>query len=263
MAHPTTPLLPRLERIYAHYNRRAFVYPDPLAPVLEFSDPRDQEVAGLIAASLAFGNVKIILTSIHRVYEAIGHPSELRFHSQARLKRRLSGFRHRYVGEAEMLDLLLGIQALLCETGSLEAAFCSGLNAGDATVVPALSAFVQRLRTPMRLERNYLISDPARGSACKRLFMYLRWMVRHDAVDPGPWRAISPALLVYPMDTHMHQMARTLGLTIRNAADLKTALEVTAAFRAIRPDDPVRYDFSLTRFGIRKEQALKESLLNS
>jgi uncharacterized protein (TIGR02757 family) len=255
---PEHPLRPRLDRIYAHYNRRIFVHPDPLSPVLEFSSPRDQEIAGLIAASLAFGNVKTILASIGRVYEAVGTPLGLADAAPAKLKRRLAGFRHRYVGEGEMIDLLTGIQGMLRCHGSLEAAFHAGVEVGDETLVPGLCRFVSGLRSGMRLDRNYLISDPARGSACKRLFMYLRWMVRHDEVDPGPWRSLSPALLVYPIDTHMHRMARSLGLSARNAADLKTALEVTAAFRGICPEDPVRYDFCLTRIGIRRELTLED-----
>jgi uncharacterized protein (TIGR02757 family) len=94
-----------------------------------------------------------------------------------------------------------------------------------------------------------LVSDPGKKSACKRLFLYLRWMIRRDAVDPGVWNQDSSRLIV-PVDTHMLKFGRILGLTERNQPDLKTALEITEGFRRISPEDPVRYDFSLTRLGI-------------
>jgi len=104
---------------------------------------------------------------------------------------------------------------------------------------------------------NSLTSDgqiiSTRGSACKRLLMYLRWMVRKDEVDPGGWEGIPPSKLLVPVDTHMHRIARKLRFTRRKQANLATVREITAAFRKIVPDDPARYDFTLTRFGIRKD----------
>ena len=95
--------------------------------------------------------------------------------------------------------------------------------------------------------------DPAAGSACKRLHLFLRWMVRSDDVDPGPWTSVPAGKLVIPLDTHLHRLAAKLGATRRRSADRTTALEITEAFRRIRPDDPVRYDFALTRLGIRPD----------
>ena len=96
-----------------------------------------------------------------------------------------------------------------------------------------------------------MLSSPEDGSACKRLFLYLKWMVRRDDVDPGGWTAFSPKDLIMPTDTHIHNITRQLGLTGRKQADLKTALEITRGFSAFSPEDPTRYDFALTRFGIR------------
>ncbi|MBI2422780.1 MAG: TIGR02757 family protein [Candidatus Hydrogenedentes bacterium] len=243
-----------LESLYAHYNARGFVYPDPLAPVLRFTEPRDQEIAGLIAASLAFGNVKTILASVDAVLAHLPQPyADVMRHPPAHWNRVLKGFRHRYVGGAEMAGLVCGIRRVLIAYGSLEACFCAGLRAGDTHSVGALAHFVEALQAEQPLEKNYLLPHPARGSACKRHFMYLRWMVRHDAVDLGLWPGVAPRLLVYPMDTHLYRMARLLQFTRRKTADLKTALEVTGRFARICPEDPVRYDFCLTRLGIRRE----------
>jgi uncharacterized protein (TIGR02757 family) len=98
--------------------------------------------------------------------------------------------------------------------------------------------------------KSNLFPDPERGSAAKRVFLYLRWMIRKDAVDPGPWTRVSPAGLVIPLDTHMAAACRCLGLLGRTQTDLRAAREATAAFRAILPEDPVRYDFCMTRPGI-------------
>ena len=106
-----------------------------------------------------------------------------------------------------------------------------------------------------------LLPDPDRGSACKRLHLFLKWMVRVDAVDPGGWTVLPPSALVVPVDTHMHRIGLALGLTERGQADIRTALEMTEAFSLVRPDDPVRYDFALTRFGIRPDLDM-EALLS-
>jgi uncharacterized protein (TIGR02757 family) len=115
---------------------------------------------------------------------------------------------------------------------------------------------VWTLREGSPLPSNYLLPAPEAGSACKRLLMYLRWMARRDAVDPGPWQGVDPRLLVVPMDTHMYRVARALGFTRRRTAGMRAALETTAAFARFRPGDPVRYDFALTRLGIRRDTDL-------
>jgi len=250
-----------LAALYDRYNRPEFVYPDPLAPVLAFDDPFDQEVAGLVAAGLAFGNVKQILNSIDKVFTKLPSPrADLLAASDRALRRRFRGFRHRYVRDTELVELLAGIRRVLEHYGTLGAAFNAFTAPADETILPALTCFTAALRGPNATRKNYLLPDPARGSACKRLLMYCRWMIRRDAVDPGPWEDVDSARLVVPLDTHMHRMARRLQFTRRNAADLKAALEVTAAFRRFSPADPVRYDFALTRLGIRSDSDPEEFL---
>jgi uncharacterized protein (TIGR02757 family) len=146
--------------------------------------------------------------------------------------------------------LLGGIKRLRERHGTLENAFAFGLGARDRSTVPALASFVDGLQDGSSSARNSLLPCPRAGSACKRLHLYLRWMVRSDRVDPGCWPRVSPALLVVPVDTHMFRIARNLGLTARRQADLKTALEITHAFKRFAPDDPARYDFALTRLGM-------------
>jgi uncharacterized protein (TIGR02757 family) len=213
-------------------------------------------VVGLIASSLAFGQVPQILRSVDAVLERM--PSPAAWLAQAgdrRLERTFAGFRHRYVTGADLARMLRGARRVLERWGSLGACFRASLDPGDADAMPALERFVAALRGP-GAGRNYLVPSPGDGSACKRLNLYLRWMVRRDDVDPGGWDA-PPSKLLVPLDTHMHRIARALGLTRRNAADLRTAREVTAGFRRMCPDDPVRYDFALTRLGIRTDTDLE------
>jgi uncharacterized protein (TIGR02757 family) len=253
------PLFERLEALYARLNRREFISPDPMQFLLEYPDLRDREVVGMVAASLAFGNVRQILRSVSAVLDQIPSPARyLESVTRKRLERTFAGFRHRYVGDAELVDLLYGVKLVREKHGDLESAFIAGRNDGGETVMPALSSFVRELASHGRLTNNYLLPQPSRGSACKRLHLFLRWMVRHDAVDPGGWTRVRPDQLIVPLDTHMHRISRSLGLTARHAGDIRTALEITHAFRRMVPHDPVRYDFALTRLGIRDDTNMSE-----
>ena len=238
------------ERIYALYNRPPFIHPDPLELVLRYSDPKDQEVAGLIASSFALGNVTAILRCVEHVLSPLNKPSEsLRELPDSELHHIYRGFRYRFFSEHDLVMLLAGIRGCLIEHGSLLSCYRYYLRDGGADTLPALAGFVTILERlaggPIKL-----LPRIEKGSACKRLHLYLRWMVRHDAVDPGPWSGLSASKLIVPMDIHMLRISRLLGITRRNQANLLTALEVTDFFRKLQPEDPVKYDFSLARLGI-------------
>ncbi|MCX7028763.1 MAG: TIGR02757 family protein [Spirochaetes bacterium] len=231
------------------------MHPDPLETLYAYPDPADQEIVGLVAAGLAYGRVAQILASIGTALAPLG-PSPrvfLRDASERSIDRLFAGFRHRFTSGAELSSLLLAVKRAVADHGSLERLFRAGLSPGDGTVLPALSRFVAALRALAPRPCPSLLSSPDDGSACKRLNLYLRWMIRRDAVDPGPWRSVPAAKLVVPLDTHLFRIGRALGLTTRRQADLKTALEITRGFAAVSPRDPVRYDFCLTRLGIRPE----------
>lgn len=246
-----------LEELYGRYNRREFVHPDPLEFLYEYEDPRDREIVGLVAASLAYGRVVQILRSVSGVLHRMG-PSPCRFlqsSSRNTLHRLFSGFKHRFTTEDQLCALLLGVKQVAAQYGSLNQCFVSNMNKTDGTVLPALAAFVQELSAAggEHLGGMFLPS-PCRGSACKRLNLFLRWMVRYDAVDPGGWNGIPSSMLIVPLDTHMYRIGRKVGFISRKQADMRAALEFTDAFRSLTPEDPVRYDFSLTRPGIRGKE---------
>jgi uncharacterized protein (TIGR02757 family) len=243
-----------LEELYELFNRRCFVHPDPLEFLYEYDDGRDRELVALVASSLAYGRVAQILRSVRAALDRMGPPSAfVRERTPEEIRAALRGFRHRWTTGEDVAALLVGAKRVLDEHGSLEACFVSGLHDEDDTVMPALSAFVGALTTASGAATLALLPDPARGGACKRLHLFLRWMVRRDQVDPGGWTRVPRSKLVVPLDTHLHAIARGLGLTARGQADGRTALDVTAAFRRLNPQDPVKYDFALTRVGIRTE----------
>lgn len=241
-----------LEALYSAYNRRCYVHPDPLEFLYGFPDPLDVEIVGILASSLAYGNVKQILRSVSLVLTKMGAcPSAFLLNSPFnRIAGTFSDFKHRFTTGEDLARLLWGLRRVIKRHGSLQKCFMSRLRRDDRTVIPALSAFVAEVFPE---GCDFLIPAPGKGSACKRLNLFLRWMVRHDDVDPGGWDGVSPSKLLVPLDTHMHRIALRLGLTERRQADLRTAVEITEAFRKLSPHDPVRYDFALTRFGIRKD----------
>jgi uncharacterized protein (TIGR02757 family) len=245
-----------LEDLYGRYNNPSWIHPDPLAIVLEYSDPADLETAGIICAALALGTVKAIMGACRSVLAILGPQpaSGLAALGDEDLEGLLCGFRYRFFTARDLGSFLSGVRRLRRTYGSLETAFLSVMDPDEADYAGAASRFVQLLAaaSPEPWKSN-LFPDPERGSAAKRVFLYLRWMVRKDAVDPGPWTRVSPACLIIPLDTHMAAACRCLGLLVRPQTDLRAAREVTAAFRSMVPEDPVRYDFCMTRPGIHPE----------
>jgi uncharacterized protein (TIGR02757 family) len=241
-----------LETLYEMYNRRGYVHPDPLEMVLLYDDPGDREVVGLVASILAYGRVPQILRSVATALRPMGlHPAQyLRDASAVQVGRDFAGFRHRFSTGDQLAALLMGVKRLTRLYGSLREFFVSAMFDSDDNVLAALQSFVSGLAVAACAPVGHLLSEPDKGSACKRLNLFLRWMVRRDDVDPGGWEEVPPSKLVVPLDTHMHRICLALGATRRSLADLRTAVEITEAFRKIAPEDPVKYDFALTRLAI-------------
>ncbi len=243
-----------LEALYVKLNRRRYVAPDPLQTLYAYHSLPDREIAALVASSLAFGEVRQIVRSVESVLDTMGRPYRfLEENTETAIHTLFKGFRRRYASGQDLALLLCGAKRVLKGFGSLQACFQAHQPREADTVLPGLNGLVQALSEPGEGRRNFLLPSPSAGSACKRWHLFLRWMVRRDAVDPGGWEGVSPAQLVAPLDIHMHRLARRMGLTQRRQADARTALEVTAAFRRWSPADPVKYDFALTRLGIRSD----------
>ncbi len=148
--------------------------------------------------------------------------------------------------------LIVNIRKIIKKFGSLEKCFMEGFSKNDENIIPAMIFFVNNLTTE-NTNPGHLVANPLKGSACKRMNLFLRWMIRKDSVDPGGWNGIPKSKLIVPLDTHMHKIALSLGMTNKKQANLRAAIEITEHFKIIMKDDPVRFDFALTRFGIRKD----------
>ncbi|MDD5326811.1 MAG: TIGR02757 family protein [Phycisphaerae bacterium] len=248
-----------LEKLYAKYNHRKFIKPDPLQFVYHYSAPADMEIAGLLASSLAYGRVQQIeksLTELLGLMEADPFEFVMNFDKQKRKK--LKNFKHRFTAGDDISDLLELLKKVLNQYGSIEELFIQGYNPEDKNIIPALSKFCDSLlgmhakahKGHVTTGLSYLLPNPAAGSPCKRLNLFLRWMVRDDDVDAGLWKSIDKAKLIVPIDVHMGRLCRILGFHNRKVISLSTAVKITERFFEIEPTDPVKYDFSLSRIGI-------------
>ncbi|WP_179953364.1 TIGR02757 family protein [Desulfobotulus mexicanus] len=239
-----------LEAIYDRYTHRAFVHPDPLETIYAFENPQDIEVAALMAAALAYGRVEQILKSLEVFFTLAGpHPAAwLMEMDRCSLEKAFRNFRHRFAGGSHMVGFLCGVQAVLQGHGSLRAVFALKDRGGD--IEEGLQGFVDEILKHAPLNPRHLLPRPEKGSACKRLHLFLRWMVRKDAVDTGLWEDVGSKRLLVPLDVHMHRMALLAKMTDRTSGDIRTTREITRAFARFTPEDPVRYDFALTRAGI-------------
>jgi uncharacterized protein (TIGR02757 family) len=250
----------RLDGLYTSYNY-ADSAADPIQLVRRFADPADREVAGFFASALAFGRVGSVLQSIERLFAVIGRsPADyVRRFDPLRGGRELEPIVHRWTRGEDLAALTLILQRMLAR-GSIERFFLEGYDPREPDLSAALESFSRRaLETDLRPAYGnrtprpgvaYFFSRPSCGGACKRLNLFLRWMVRRDAVDFGLWTQVVPAKLIIPLDTHVIRVGRCLRLTRYASPGWKMAADITASLRAIDPDDPVKYDFSLCHLGM-------------
>lgn len=263
-----------LDRAYEEYDAR-WIEPDPVQFVWRYDRPEDREVAGLIASSLAYGNVKQIKRSVERVLATLGDRPARAIDSidGAGALRALEGFKHRFNDATDAACLLVFIREMRRSSGSIERFFAPGERPRELR--PALADFVRRAlalkrdglysRGPLPGEAGvrFFFPSPDDGSACKRLCLFLRWMVRADSVDAGGWTRVPRASLLIPLDAHIINIGRKARLTRRVSPGWRMAEDITATLRACDPSDPVKYDFALHRMGLFKREADILSLRNA
>ncbi len=246
-----------LECVYDKYNRREFLEPDPVQFIFKYDDVLDREIVALLASSLAYGRVAQIILSVQKLLSRMGaSPRDFVENNSAEsFTKKMSGFKHRFTDGIQIAALLFNVRKNILKYGSLEGLFKELLTGGS--YVEALEAFAGMLNGNSE-RANYLLPRPSSGSACKRLNLFMKWLVRKDDVDPGGWHGVPKSSLIIPLDTHMWQISTYLGFTNRKNADFKSALEVTRSFAEINPEDPCKYDFALTRLGIRNTKRLRD-----
>lgn len=251
-----------LDELYHEYNRDGSAS-DPVHLVRPFGDRADREVAGFCAAALAFGRVASVLNSIDTLFRIMGpRPAAfVRDFDPAAPPPHLRAMVHRWTRGEDLAALLWLLRQVLERSGSIEAFFAEGLGPDDTDVGSALDAFSTRAlaldirraygRVPQHPGVCYFFPRPSAGSACKRLNLFLRWMVRRDRIDPGGWSAVTASKLVVPLDTHVIRLGQCLRLTRYASPGWRMAADITASLRRLDPDDPVRFDFSLCHLGMR------------
>jgi uncharacterized protein (TIGR02757 family) len=254
-------LKPTLERLYADFN-----YPDsatdPIQIVRRFARSDDREAVGFIASALAFGRVASVLQSIERVLAIMG-PNPAAYLRRFEPKHdgpAFSGFVHRWTKGRDLVALAWLVRQMFDRSGSIEGFLAEGHDPSAPDVGPALESFSKRAlaldlgaaygRVPRTPGVCYFFPRPSAGSACKRLNLFLRWMVRRDALDLGVWSRISAASLVVPLDTHVIRVGRCLRLTRYTSPGWPMAGEITASLRQLDPEDPVKYDYALCHLGM-------------
>ena len=247
-----------LEEKYHQYNRKGFIENDPVCIPHMFSKKQDIEIMGFFAAVLAWGQrVTIINKTRELITRMDGVPHDFIINHQDKDLKRLLDFKHRTFNDTDLLYFISFFKQFYKQHPSLEHAFAEGFSMKDENTEKALINFHNRFFSlddfPARTKKH--ISTPERKSACKRLNMYLRWMVRKDkkGVDFGIWNKISPSQLICPCDVHVERVGRRLGLIERKQTDWYTAVELTSNLRQFDPKDPVKYDFALFGMGIEEK----------
>lgn len=249
---------------------------DPLSFCHRYTDPADQEIAALIAAAFAYGTIAIILRTLESIFAELG-PSPRRYietFDPGRGLKVFAGFKHRFNDGRDLCALLWATHTMIKQAGTVEAFFLRSYEPAAEDLTGALNGYCPAVlaldygpvfgadQIPADSYFPFLFPSPAGGSACKRLCMFLRWLVRpRDGIDLGLWRSISPAQLLIPVDTHVSRICRYLGFTNRKSADWRMAKEITAALRRLDPLDPVKYDFAIAHLGISEGCDGKDSSL--
>lgn len=245
-----------LEKKYKQYNRLDFISTDPISIPHQFTKKQDIEIAGFLAASIAWGQRVTIIQNAKKMLAVMeNQPYEyiLNFVPGKKSYQACQQIVHRTFNGDDFYFFLHALHSIYNEYTDLESLFVSGLAKDDKNLMPALMQFRKRFFSLPHLERTQKhFSNPAENSASKRLNMYLRWMVRKDksGVDFGIWESISPALLSCPLDVHSGNVARKLGLLQRHQNDWKATVELTEALKLYDPKDPVKYDFALFGLGV-------------
>jgi len=282
MAFKKKKLKTQLDRLYSTFDA-SYLDSDPLVFVHDYTEPLDQEIVGLLASSLAYGRVGTIKKSIDEILTLMGpspaepssaesspaRPSPSRFVmglDPKKEKNRFAEFRHRFNDGRDVLCLLYLMRQMIEESGSIGDFFLAGYRPEDPNIKNALASFTERAlrldsaglygtkKIPEKACVRFFFPSPVNGSACKRLNLYLRWMVRRgNDLDLGLWKDVATSKLVIPLDTHIARISRFIGLTSKKSPGWAMAEEITGSLKELDPEDPVKYDFAICRLGILEE----------
>jgi len=244
-----------LDTLYLKYKSK-HSSKDPVWRLHEFSEAKDIEILGLVTSCYAYGQVDQLNLFVNKFLKNIdsGVHEFTSNYSEHKDKKFLKGLYYRFNTEEDLSVLLINIRNALLSYGSLQGLFCAEYRGSDENILSALKFFASKLNetSPESSNYKYLVPLPENGSACKRLNLFLRWMVRKDEIDTGIWENVNRSKLIMPVDTHIYRISRLFKIVKRTSCDLKYAVELTDILKKFDPEDPVKYDFALCHLGIDK-----------
>ncbi len=247
--------------LHFHSFDRSKLSPDPLEIPHQYYKPEDIEIIAFISALFAFGNVKSIIQILNQITDILGENPYQTFTSgnKKELKKKFENIYYRFYSSADIQILMLAIQSIIKKHSSLKKLFMQFYNDSEPTLKKPIAGLMnsflteaEKINGNLSYGLNYMFPDPLKGSACKRINLFLRWMVRKDTLDFGLWNEIPPAKLVIPVDTHIARISKKLGLTKKKNVSWSMAEEITGNLRKFDSTDPVKYDFALCHIGMRK-----------
>ncbi len=235
-----------VQNLYKQYDKK-YLSDDPVSIVHQYKN-QDKEIIGLIVSLMAFGNAKSIQNSAGKILSLLGENPYQAILNLEPKKFSFDGLGHRWIRGSDIKNLLLALKKVLNECGSIENLFLAGYDPTDLDISNALHFFSQKMKEGTH---TFLFPSPKDGSPCKRLNMFLRWMVRPaDGIDLGLWKKIPTSKLIIPLDTHIYQFARRFKISRYKNPNWKMALEVTEFLKKIDPTDPVKFDFAICHYGM-------------
>lgn len=236
-----------LDNLVLQYETIDFIKNDPIQFPHRFSKKQDIEISALIASSLAFGKREKIIEAVEKIHQIMeNEPHNFCQNYKTSDSKIFENFKYRYIDGQNIAGVFEGLAKITKYFDSLEEVFLKHHSLTEETVKEGLIGFVGEIITC----GNYLLPCPSKKSACKRLNLFLKWMVRKPPVDLGIWQNICPSKLIIPLDVHVAKVSRKLGLLKRNPNDWQSAYEITRILKEFDPKDPTKYDFALFGEGI-------------
>lgn len=250
-----------LEKLYCQCNFRDIILNDPIEFPHRYKDTLDIEIAGFIASSFAYGRIDLFKPIIQKILNTMGvspYDFLVNFDYEKQGKY-FANIHYRFSNNKDIVSFLIALHKIIRKFKTLENLFKSNYRDTDIDISNALSNLVKTFYNfdIQLIDTNspgfrFLLPDPQKNSPCKRLNLFLRWMIRDKDIDFGIWKGIPPNKLIIPLDTHIGRISRCLGLTERKSDDWKTAVDITNSLILLDPEDPIKYDLPLCHYGVNK-----------